>query len=124
MSEETMLDFSERFDAGVQQIISQFLASKPGEKMNWPTVKADRFKKIWLDMGKTGIVRDEKGMARIKERVLSNIAMLRSATDLLGHSQVDPSEVLEGGGMSLTEEQLDRLGDFMTTKGGAWILSD
>lgn len=119
-------DYYERYAAGVSEILSAFFARAPGATFKWPVVDANRLAKIWLDFGRSHVVRDEKGMQAITDRVLSNIAMLAASTALLGHSREDPKAIAADAGEEyvLTDEDQGALGDFLTHSDGSWLLSD
>jgi hypothetical protein len=59
----------------------------------WPVIPAARLTKIWNDYSKTGIVRDERGLDEIVDRVLRNIFRLHANTELVGHTPGDPREM-------------------------------
>lgn len=121
--EDGTYDFVERYDKALESVVSAFEASKKGDIYKWPKVRAARLKRVWLDFGKSGVVRDEKGAAEIRERILSNIALLRVTTELMAHSERSPKDVLEPHG-EFSDSDIDRLGDFLTDADGSYMLSD
>lgn len=60
----------------------------------WDLIEFPRLKKIWEDYMKLGFVRDVKGMENIKWRCIENIARLEVNTELVGHSQVHPEDLI------------------------------
>lgn len=116
--------FYELYEEEGQKVMRAF-ASKQGKQYKWPATRAARVKRIWLDYGKTGVVRDEKGMADIAHEMLLSIARLSFTTDVLEHGPHSTNEVLEVIGLEpLTVEEGERLGDFLTDARGQWLLSD
>lgn len=126
LNEACAYDYLERYDQALTFILRSWETRKPGqERIVWPVVEAPRLKRIWLDMGKTGVVRDEKGMAAIRDRLLTNIAMLEVTTQLMGHTQLGHEELLEQAGRAeMSKEEYEQFGDFLTDASGQWILSD
>jgi hypothetical protein len=59
----------------------------PGSMMSWNVVPFPRLKKIWEDFMKHSVIHDEKGLMRIRDMFIDNIARLQAATDISGHSQ-------------------------------------
>lgn len=116
-------DFSERHEKEGAEVIRQFLAGRT-KLIRWRKVSASRLKKIWNDYAKFGFVRDENGLNEIAESVLDGIARLEFSTEVMGHSQLEPREVIEGVGYDLSDEQIEKLGDFLTDKKGNYMLSD
>lgn len=78
-------DLSERFqelsDTHLSEIIREF---KDGtrEKVSWNRIPAAKLAKVWLDFGRSGVVRDEKSMQKIAEDMISLIARLSVANAL------------------------------------------
>jgi len=120
--EDTMWDFSEKRDNAVSKFATEFLN---GNKfVSWSRVPAARLKRIWLDFGKTGFVRDAKGMEEIADLVMKNIAALDAGNALSGHSQESPEEMLECAGYDFDEEQMEKFIDYMALEDGTWLVSD
>lgn len=121
---DATMDYAERYDKQADNLISQIEGSKKGERVRWDRVSAPRLKKIWLDFGRSKVIRDEKGLQRIADSVMDGIARLKAATDLMGHSRVDPAEVAEALGREWTEETSNKATEFMVDERGNWTLSD
>jgi len=62
-------------------------------QMSWSVIPFPRLKKIWEDYARYRIVRDEKGMDRISQKMLKNLARLIASTDFAGHSMRSPAEM-------------------------------
>ncbi len=124
MTEEQASDFFRRYDEGLEYLLQAFFERRPGTTFYWPVVKAARLTKIWLDFGLSHVVRDEKGMYEVTDRLLNNIAMLQASTELLGRTQRDPRAVAEDAGHTLTDDDMDAMGDYFTDSRGQWYLSD
>lgn len=123
-------DYYERYNNFKLQMISEFIAGR--EKVSWSTIKAPRLKKIWLDFGRIGFVRDEKGLNNIKEIMLNNIVKLDLCTMFVGHSHEDPQIEIDqeleetGDKIDLTDEKTAEkwYWNFFETPSGIEILSD
>jgi len=123
-SVEEMEDFMERRNRAVSMIVDGF-RTRPSEGLRFSLVPAARLKKVWLDYGRMGEVRDEKGLDRIAKTVLDNIAMLDATNALSGHSQEDPASVLEGAGFDDVDPSDDAFQQYITDPdSGAWYVSD
>lgn len=124
--EAPMFHFVEQYDEALLGIVNQFKQSKKGQHYRWPAVNADDLANVWLEYGKRGALSEASvtKLEKLKAQTLLNIARLRVTTELMGHSQLNPAEVLENAGFDFTEKQIERLGDFLTTKQGSYMLSD
>jgi hypothetical protein len=117
--------FSDIYHEELTNIISEFRSRRPNTNQGWSVVPANRLIKIWNDYAKTGIIRDERGMDEIADRMVRNVVRLGINTALLGHTQLDPSELFdEYSDDGLTEEEKEALGDFIVDDNGSWRLSD
>lgn len=117
--------FSEIYHEELGNIISEFKSRQPNTHQSWSVVPANRLIKIWNDYSKTGIIRDERGMDEIVDRMVRNVVRLGINTALLGHTQLNPSELFaEYSDEDLTEEENEALGDFIVDENGSWRLSD
>lgn len=116
-------DFSDRYDRHLDSIVKEFESAKdPANwRVSWKTVPASRIKKVWLDYGRTGVVRDEKGMQKIADAVMDGIARLDVANGLSGHDTFDP---LEGRFDYFTDAQKEQLQSGLELKDGSWLVSD
>lgn len=117
-------DFMERHFLQARNLLLQLADPSSGKRVQWSKVKAARLKRIWLDFGKTGVVRDEKGMQQVTDSLLDGIARLQACTELMGHSQLNPEEVAEDAGVAWTSKMDRRATTFFTDESGAWTLSD
>jgi len=117
-------EFFERYHVQMCNLLDQLQAAQPGKICVWERVKAARLKRIWLDFGRTGVIRDEKGLAEIADQFLDNIARLQAATELMGHTNLDPIQTADDHGYELTPELNERMCDFFTDENGAWAISD
>lgn len=124
-SDKELEDFAERRDRQLEKILIGFSKASEGERFMFPLIKAARMKKIWVDFGRIGIIRDEKGLDNIAEQMLNNIALLDATNALLGHSQEDPVEMVERAGMDLDEQGVERLLYYLRDPDtGVWYVSD
>jgi hypothetical protein len=116
------LDFCERVDKNRSQVMNEFLSLSPQAQMNqsvsWRRVPASRLKRIWLDFGKSKVIRDEKGLDQIVDLVLENIARIKAITELSGHEDYSVKEWLEAEGIELTPKEWERFwnGNFITNQ--------
>lgn len=125
-NDEVSNDFVERRDRALSALVEMFKKGKRGERhFRFTLIPAARLKKIWVDFGKTGFVRDEKGMDAIAVRMLNNIAMLDLTNALSGHSQEDPDDILESGGYEDLPDKQEFLDSFLTDpETGGFYVSD
>lgn len=123
MNQDDAEDFSERHDKIGSQIVENFLKNE-SQRVAWPKISAARLKRIWLDFGKTGVVRDEKGLNAIQDQMLDGIARLRFSTDMSGHSQLDPKDILEHLGHDFDAKKIEKLQETLEDENGSWLLSD
>ncbi len=94
-------------------------------RLRFPLVPAARLRKAWLDYGRTGEVRDPKGVDKIAARVLDNIALLHATNALGGHSEEEPSHVLEDAGFEDIDPSDRAFNDYLTDPDtGGWYVSD
>jgi len=115
----------EAADGMVHEVLKEYVQHHRRRKHQpWAVAPAARLKKIWMDFGKSGIIRDEKGLNEIADRIVRNIFRLHANTVLCGHSTVSYDEYLEGVG--LTKEQFNDENDdwFTDPKSGQWRISD
>lgn len=118
-------DFFERCDKHYSKIADEFLSPSRGRILSWPVVRAARLKRIWLDYGKTGVVRDEKGMAAIADQVLEIIARYWVTTELCGHTPHNARpEFEEACGKDLSEQEWQALLDMLEDDCGSYLCSD
>ena len=97
----------------------------PASPLRFPLVPAARLRKAWLDYGRTGEVRDPKGVERIAERVLDNIVLLDLTNALSGHSEENPEGILEEVGVEDIDPQSDSFLEYLTDPDtGGWYVSD
>lgn len=89
-----------------EQIVREFFSKgrKKGSMMSWSVIPISRMTKIWQDFSQRGIVNDERGLEAIADQIIHILARLRAATDLSGHSQVSPEEIMEEYGYRLTKQ--------------------
>jgi len=124
-NEQTAEDFHERRTSCISKLVDSFRNSKPGTMLRFPVIPAARLIRIWLDFGKTGVIRDEKGMANIADHMLNNIALLDATNALSGHSQEQPNDLVEEAGYSMDETEFEKFLEFLTDPDtGAYYVSD
>ena len=117
-------DYAQRRDNQLSNLADE-LKSKRSKRVPWPVVPAARLKKIWTDFSKIGIVRDERGLDEIVDRMITNVARLRSATEMMGHAPLDVRPELEENGYTFTDEEWDdKMAEWMTDSKGNWTISD
>lgn len=109
-SDGWIYDYSEIFDSNMSDVLGNFANGQ--EKINWRVVPAGRLIKIWKDFAKMGIIRDEKGLQKIKNLIINNIARLEVTNVLTGHTQSHPFDYLEMHGYEdLWDEDEDEMKD-------------
>jgi hypothetical protein len=131
--EEATSDFVDRYDRNLHELAELLKQSGGKGRVPWKKIPAARLKRIWLDYGKTlsattsreGIVRDEKGLEEIADTILDNIARLRAATEMMGHTSVDARQMLDDMGYAFTDQEWDDwMTNYFTDERGNWTLSD
>ena len=95
-NDDDTYDYIDRFDRELSEIVGGF--ANGAVNVSWKVIPAARLKRIWMDYGKVGFVRDEKGLDNIADRMLNNIVRLDVCTALGGHSQRDPKDMIEEAG--------------------------
>ena len=110
----------------LDNILQEFIDGK--KHVSWPRIPAPRLIKVWNDFGKTGIVRDEKGVLLIKHIVLNNIVRLSMTTRLWGHEMDNPQDIIDETDFEIDLSDSDtgeRFLTFLTDKArGYQFLSD
>ena len=114
----------------LDDIVDSFLRHKgPGRWLvPWSKLPSARLKKIWLDYGKSGVIRDARGMQDIADQMARLIARLDQCNAIAGHDRYDPIDSYEdpasGDPVEFTPEQREALVDGMEDKDGHWFVSD
>lgn len=122
---DSLEDYSERHEAQLSEILREFINKKGRGHLSWNKIPAAILKKIWLDFGRTGIIRDEKSLGNIADTLLNLIARLRATTELSAHTELDPISVIEDAGYDQwNEKKLERLQEFIVDENGTWYVSD
>lgn len=119
-------DFWDRKDTQTGALVTNYVAQAgPHRRVTWPYIRAARLVRIWLDYGKTGVLRDEKGMATIAHQALNLIARLYAATEISGHVSYNVRpEVEELFGARLTDGEWDDFLGALVDADGRDFLSD
>ena len=96
-AQEEYLDIE---DTEKSNILREFNEARKNRKAKpnsqpWSTIPAARLIKIWKDYAQYGVVRDERGMDEIVNRIIKNIARLAINTEIVGHSAIDPEQDYE-----------------------------
>ena len=117
---------TEEYDTQVSDIVRDFLQNKKKKRwlVPWSLIPASRLLKIWNDYATYGVVRDERGMDEIADRMVRNTMRLKATTEMSGHSQIGIKDVLESAGFDLTPKQIEKLVDGLESKEGEWYVSD
>jgi hypothetical protein len=116
------LRYAEAVDEETRDVVRDFLRSKKRDWIvRWETIPAARLCKIWLDFGRRGFVRDERGLEKIAAKMLRLIPRLDAINALSGHDSHDP---LKQGGWELGKREAERLLRGLCLPCGAWLVSD
>lgn len=109
-SEDAWYDYHENIDQLKLDIeldvYNETVNFKPGDRISWSVVPSHRAKKIWSDYGKLGFVRDEKGIEKIKNILISNIIKLHLCNAILGHDTYLPQDTWKDR-FEMTEEEYE-----------------
>ena len=110
--------YADVLDRMAQEFRSGRYASQP-----WTVVPAAKLQKIWSEYAKSGIVRDEKGLDAILQRLTENAVRLQINNELSGHESTDPAEVAESAEIAEDDHQafIDWAVDLPD---GSWRISD
>lgn len=124
-SDDALYLYYEKLDEKLYDIIKEFKNSKEGQTIKWFPMNISRLSKIWRDYSKFGVVRDERGIDDIIDNFVDKIITIDINTTLMGHSTIDPIDFLNDEGIEdITEEDLERMSDFLVDKNGQLIISD
>lgn len=106
-------------------LLSEWSNNRDG-RVSIPTIPSARLKKIWLDYGKSGVVRDEKGLFAIADKVVDLVARLKASTEFSGHESYDPFKEFElDEAYGLTDADKEKFLDFLSDPDtGGFYLSD
>jgi predicted nucleotidyltransferase len=123
--DEAADDFFRRYDENLQDLAHLLKQSKGKGRVPWAKIPAARLARIWLDYGKSGVVRDEKGLEMVVDMMLNNIARLTASTAMMGHASYDVRPELSDLGFEFTDEEWENwMSDWMTNERGSWMISD
>ena len=124
-SDDALYLYYEKLDEKLYDIIKEFKNSKEGQTIKWVPMNISRLSKIWRDYSKFGVVRDERGIDDIIDNFVDKIITIDINTTLMGHGTIDPIDFLNNEGIEdITEEDLERMSDFLVDKNGQLIISD
>lgn len=126
-SEDTIYSHAEGHDEVARALLSEYAAHLNDKtyRQQWTLVPAGRLKKIWNDYAKLGFVRDEAGINKIADIIVTNIHKIEVNNILTGHTQNDPLDYAE----SITDERppenyFDINESFFDDEHGSWRISD
>jgi hypothetical protein len=119
-------DFLERVSNNYFQLSDELKQSQGKGRLSWPKIPAALLKRIWLDYGRSGVVRNEKGLEKVADIMLGNIARLQATTEMMGHTPIDARKELEDNyEITFTDQEWDDwMTDYFTDESGQWTLSD
>lgn len=105
-------------------IVSEFKQRGTRTCLSWPVVRAARLRRIWLDFGRSGVVRDEKGLDNIAHQILRLIARLYTTTELSGHTPFDLRPEAEELLGTHSDRDWQEFLDYLVTETGGFLVSD
>jgi hypothetical protein len=123
-------DWLDRVQHQQRQMWEEFKANPSITHISWPRVRAARLKKIWLDFGRSKVVRDAKGMQQIADQVMTLIARFYGSTQMSGHTDdgwgLDDvlRGIYDGDENEPTEEEKNQFLDTLEDENGSYLLSD
>ena len=129
-SEEAMYALLELRDDIATEILGEYKMharrKDKGYHQKWRLVPAARIMKVWRDYGKTGLVRDERGIDEIAEIIIENILKVDVNTILCGHTQYHPEQwAAEYYGEEVPEGYFELLPEFFDDPDSStWRISD
>ena len=123
--DHTIHAFHDRYTAEQIGLIADFFRDPHG-RQPWPVVPAALLIKIWSDRAKQGFIRNTKGLDNIADRMIANTVRLQTNTELCGHTQRDPADVIDDvyDDVEWTEELGDLFGNHCLDDYGQWRISD
>ena len=117
---EDIHDYSDIYHEELSSIVSEvmyiFESVGPDEnstaRQEWYTIPLYKIKKTWEDSYKYGFVRNEKQLEEIRNLFLSNVAKVHVNTEILGHMDHAPDELVD-----ILEEMDKTIDDFYDHRG-------
>jgi len=108
-------------DEALLNIIDDFKNMRGRGRQHWDVLSLDKVKRVWADFTRLGFVRDQhqRAIDEIADSVVSNVAKIKANTELAGHTQADPEELLKDLDIQLTQKQWQKFWEWMDTKFGA-----
>jgi hypothetical protein len=116
--------FHDAYGNQVIEIADEFKRTGGQGLITWKRIPAARLKKVWLDFGRNGFIRDERGMEEIAGRMMELIVRLSVTNDLSSHSDRSPEDVLSDYDYQFTPEQIEALQETLVDEQGHWLVSD
>lgn len=122
--DDALYDFFDKVDEKLDYIITEFKDSVDGDRIDFVPMSPERLIKIWRDYATLGIVKDERGIDQIVDIFIDKIVTIHIATILTGHEETDPISWLNDHGFEMSDEELERLTDYLQDSKGQYIISD
>lgn len=116
--------YMELYDKAVTDVWFGAKEAGPDDRYPWEPIPLSRMRKIWKQYTDSGEVLDEKGLDSIGQNLVEKIATLDAMTDLAGHGEIHPKEILERVEEEYDEETDEKLGDYILDEHGSWRISD
>lgn len=116
--------FLDAYGNQVMDIVGEFEKTGGQGRITWKRIPAGRLKKVWLDFGRNGFIRDERGMDEIAGRMMELIVRLSVTNDLSAHSSRQPEDILADYDYQFTPEQIEALQEMLVDEHGHWLVSD
>jgi len=85
--------YMEIYDTDGDRMLRSFFSGKY-TKQPWTVLPVNQVKKIWYDYMTMGIIRDENVVNNMADQMIENVVKLHVNTELTGHTQRDPIDVL------------------------------
>ena len=96
-----------------------------GDHIKWYRIPSQLLISIWNYFGKHNMVRNVKGLEKIKDRLLRNIAALYVGNLLNGHSSDDPIKYINDElELNWDDEKYSKFLDFFHLENGQDLISD
>ena len=123
--EETNPDYSwfweEAYPKERADMVAEFNAGVPTQY--WPVLSAEEVRKTWREFTGSGSVANKLSLEAMRVLVLRNVVRLYINTEIAGHTERRPLDVLEDE--NIEEAKLDEFVSWaIDTESGAWRISD
>lgn len=117
-------DFFRRTEEQLIELANLLKKSGGKGRVPWKTIPATLLARVWLQFGKWNRI-NANDLDKISDQMLTNIARLRAATEMMGHTEHDVRPELADMGYEFTDEEWENwMSNYFVDKSGSWTISD